>query len=205
LTTLQARRDATPYESLILQNKNNTLTKKTLLDAAMQRGYVPPKFDEPIRVHSMNFSLCWRAARKGPHMAMIMPKNENTDAADTLAGGKSTQTPNDPNAKAFDDFSDRLAKASHDHAPVKVEQSQGQAMSLGIKLASELVAALIVGGALGYGADLIFDTSPLFLLVGLALGLGAAFLSVLRMMKTLSKEQQSHTESVNTAPETPAK
>jgi len=55
-----------------------------------------------------------------------------------------------------------------------------------MKLASELLAALIVGGLLGFGADVIFDTKPLFLLGGIALGFAAAFMSVLRMMKKLN-------------------
>ncbi len=97
-----------------------------------------------------------------------------------------------PNEEAFEDFSSRLDDAldsrAQDAAPK--ENQSGAAMSLAIKLASELIAALLVGGLLGYGADWVFKTSPLFLLCGLALGFAAAFLSVLRMMKTLNKEGQ---------------
>ncbi len=96
------------------------------------------------------------------------------------------------NKAAFDEFSERLEKA-RDAQPDEgaTQESQGAAMGMGLKLASELLAALIVGGLLGYGADIIFDTKPLFILGGLALGMAAAFMNVLRMMRKLSKQQQA--------------
>lgn len=80
---------------------------------------------------------------------------------------------------AFNDFAKRLdeARADRDGADAAAAQkARGQAMGLGIKLASELIAALLVGGALGYGVDLLTGRTPLFLLIGLALGMAAAFM-----------------------------
>ncbi|MEL6112900.1 MAG: AtpZ/AtpI family protein [Pseudomonadota bacterium] len=92
---------------------------------------------------------------------------------------------------AFNDFAKRLdeARADRDGADAAAAQkARGQAMGLGIKLASELIAALLVGGALGYGVDLLTGRTPLFLLIGLALGMAAAFMNVLRLMKKMSAE-----------------
>ena len=98
----------------------------------------------------------------------------------------------DPNRKAFNNFSDRLADAKDDHQDLPPQQSQGEVMGLGMKLASELLAALIVGGVLGFGADVVFDTKPLFILIGLSLGMAAAFVNVLRMMKKLSYSTENN-------------
>lgn len=98
----------------------------------------------------------------------------------------------DENKAAFDDFASRLDEVRADRdgtALAEAQKARGAAMGLGIKLASELIAALIVGGALGYGLDLLTDRAPLFLLIGLALGMAAAFTNVLRLMKKMSAEQ----------------
>lgn len=98
----------------------------------------------------------------------------------------------DSDKAAFDDFAARLdeARADLEGAELaKAQKARGAAMGLGIKLASELLAALIVGGALGYGLDLLTNRTPLFLLIGLALGMAAAFTNVLRLMKKMSTEQ----------------
>jgi len=89
----------------------------------------------------------------------------------------------------FDRFSDRLEAVRRDHLPPESKttaQANNEALGLAWRLASELIAALAVGGLLGFGADTIFGTLPLFLLIGLALGCAAALLSVMRLMKKLS-------------------
>jgi ATP synthase protein I len=52
--------------------------------------------------------------------------------------------------------------------------------SKGYKLASEFVAGVLVGAAVGYGLDYAFGTLPLFLVVFLLLGFGAGLLNMSR-------------------------
>ena len=51
---------------------------------------------------------------------------------------------------------------------------------MAVKLSSEFIAAVIVGGALGFAFDWLFDTSPWGLIVLFMLGFGASILNVLR-------------------------
>jgi len=107
---------------------------------------------------------------------------------------------NDTSKDAFDDFAARLDEARADRAGqdlAKAQKARGEAMGLGIKLASELVAALIVGGALGYGLDLVTGKTPLFLLIGLALGMAAAFMNVLRLMKKMGATTDTPTGEID--------
>jgi len=57
----------------------------------------------------------------------------------------------------------------------------GQAVRIG----TELLAALIVGGGLGYLADWYFETRPVALFVGVFLGMSAGLLSVYRSFSRL--------------------
>ena len=51
---------------------------------------------------------------------------------------------------------------------------------MAVKLSSEFIAAVIVGGALGFGFDYLLGTSPWGLIVFFFLGFAAAVLNVLR-------------------------
>lgn len=54
-------------------------------------------------------------------------------------------------------------------------------LSIALRIGVELVAALIVGGGLGYLADSYFDSSPIGILIGVFLGMTAGLLNVYRM------------------------
>ena len=57
----------------------------------------------------------------------------------------------------------------------------GQAMSLGFRVMSEFVAAVVVGGFIGWMIDRGLGTSPAGLIVFLGLGTAAGFWSVYRI------------------------
>ncbi len=48
------------------------------------------------------------------------------------------------------------------------------------RLSSEFIAGVVVGGAIGYGIDVFFGTSPFGMIVFLLLGFAAAVLNVMR-------------------------
>ncbi|MEK6693901.1 MAG: AtpZ/AtpI family protein [Nitrospirota bacterium] len=54
-------------------------------------------------------------------------------------------------------------------------------LSIAMRIGVELVAALAVGGGLGYLADSYFDSSPTGILIGVFLGMSAGLLNVYRM------------------------
>ena len=96
----------------------------------------------------------------------------------------------DPSSSAEDtELSNRLRKLGHrlderrDDLDEVVERdaaprSPGVAMAM--RLASDFVAGVVVGAALGWGFDRLFDTSPWGLVVLLLLGFAAGLLNVMR-------------------------
>lgn len=58
-----------------------------------------------------------------------------------------------------------------------------QGMAAGLKIASEFIAGIAVGGAIGYGIDRLFGTLPVGLVVFLMLGFAAGVLNVVRSTK----------------------
>ncbi len=57
----------------------------------------------------------------------------------------------------------------------------------------EFVACIVIGLAMGYGFDWIFDTDPYGLLAGLIFGVAAAFRVLYRLVKNLrNTEQDTH-------------
>ena len=62
-------------------------------------------------------------------------------------------------------------------------REMGYFASLGISVA----LAIVIGLALGYWLDTIFDTKPVLLLVGLGLGIAAGFSNIIRAGKKAEK------------------
>lgn len=62
----------------------------------------------------------------------------------------------------------------------KPSDSTGAAMSMGLRAGSEFVAAIIVGGAIGWGLDWVVHTKPLFTILFFLLGVVAGVWNVIR-------------------------
>ena len=82
---------------------------------------------------------------------------------------------------SLEDFSERLGAM---RGEAKEEKPQGAGAGLGqaLRLSSELLAGLLVGGALGYGLDRLLETSPWFLLAGIGVGFAAGVRNLFRML-----------------------
>lgn len=68
----------------------------------------------------------------------------------------------------------------------KVMRSRGMAM--GLRMSTELVAAIIVGGLIGYGLDQWFETTPWLFLVFFMLGCAAGMINVTRAFNKMQAE-----------------
>jgi ATP synthase protein I len=71
------------------------------------------------------------------------------------------------------------AKAGQDAST----RSTGNAMGLGFRVASELLAGALVGGGIGWALDRWLGTSPIILIVMLILGMAAGFWSVYKLAR----------------------
>lgn len=94
------------------------------------------------------------------------------------------------NGQESSDFEARLEKARAgrglDAKPRDLSGPQG-AWGVGMRVGVELVSALLVGGAIGWGLDSLFGTKPILLGVFLLLGAAAGMLNVVRL--TLGRER----------------
>ncbi|MEE4349524.1 MAG: AtpZ/AtpI family protein [Pacificimonas sp.] len=90
-------------------------------------------------------------------------------------------------------FEARLAAArARAEGSPSPKQVAANAFAQGTRLAIELVVAVLVGAAIGYGLDVFFGTSPFLLLVMFMFGLVAGFLNLVR---AVSYEQAKITQA----------
>ena len=89
----------------------------------------------------------------------------------------------------LDEAQRRIAKADTPPPPTQ--------LGIAFRFATELVAALLVGGALGWGLDWLFGffgvhTRPLFIVLFFMLGAAAGIRNVMRAAKELNAEIAAH-------------
>lgn len=73
-----------------------------------------------------------------------------------------------------------VRRASREADAPKAEEASGSRYGLALRLGADFVAGVIVGGAIGWGVDRLFGTSPWGLIVFVLLGFAAGVLTVMR-------------------------
>lgn len=76
---------------------------------------------------------------------------------------------------------------------VTAANAQGRGMAYGFRMASEFVAAIVVGGLLGFGLDWLIGTGPWLFLAFFMLGFVAGVMNVLRAYQRLQGEITAQT------------
>ena len=93
---------------------------------------------------------------------------------------------------SLDDFSNRLDAARGANETGENDSARrSRAMGKGFRLASELLAAMIVGPLLGLGVDHIFGSSPWGLLAGIFVGFATGVRNVAQSMKSSGADGHS--------------
>ena len=72
-------------------------------------------------------------------------------------------------------------------------EMRGRGMAYGMRMAAELVAAVMVGGAIGYGLDRWLNTTPWLFLLFFVLGFAAGVLNVVRAYERMQKDFTART------------
>ena len=72
-------------------------------------------------------------------------------------------------------------------------EMRGRGMAYGMRMAAELVAAVIVGGAIGYGLDRWLGSTPWLFLLFFVLGFAAGVLNVVRAYEKMQQEITART------------
>ncbi len=65
---------------------------------------------------------------------------------------------------------------------------RGRGMAAGMRMASEMVGAVLVGAAIGYGLDVLLGSKPWLLLLFFVLGFAAGVLNVMRGYQRLQTD-----------------
>jgi ATP synthase protein I len=110
---------------------------------------------------------------------MSEPRNENRPDFDAAA------------KRATADLEARIARARQQSpastAAEPARQGSMSGLSLGWRLGSEFIAAIIVGAGLGYLLDMVLPTRPWGLIVLLLLGFAAGILNMVRATKEMAQ------------------
>lgn len=100
-----------------------------------------------------------------------------------------TDQSEDPDQDRLDDLGRKIEAARGPSTEAK-PAPQGSA-GIAYRLASELIAGLLVGVALGWGFDKVFRTRPWGTLFFLILGLAAAMINVIRTAQALNAASEA--------------
>lgn len=97
---------------------------------------------------------------------------------------------NDPEMHRLNELERRLRQArggqkqKEEPAPRATSPSQ---MGIAFRLVAELLAGVIVGGAIGWALDRVFHTSPILLIICFLIGVAAGILNVQRAARELNE------------------
>jgi ATP synthase protein I len=72
-------------------------------------------------------------------------------------------------------------------------EMRGRGMAYGMRMAAEMVGAVIAGGAIGYGLDRWLGSTPWLFLLFFLLGFAAGVLNVVRAYEKMQKEIMART------------
>jgi len=94
----------------------------------------------------------------------------------------------DPDARRLAELEERLKKA---RGPEEVPREEARPSQLGMafRLVTELLAAVIVGGAIGWALDRVLGTSPILLIVMFLFGVAAGMRNVMRTAREMNESQ----------------
>lgn len=106
---------------------------------------------------------------------------ENCQTEPLIMGRDDKET----NAERAASLADRISEFENRKSKLQERKAKAQmpaeGMALAGRVATELVAGLVVGGALGWALDSVFDTSPFWLIVLFFLGAIGGMMNVWRL------------------------
>ena len=94
----------------------------------------------------------------------------------------------DPDARRLAELEERVKKA-RGKREFQQEDPSPSKLGLAFRLVTELLAAVIVGGGIGWALDRVLGTSPLLLIVMFMLGVAAGMRSVIRTAREMNESQ----------------
>ena len=101
-------------------------------------------------------------------------------------GGRDTETIR----QRLDALEGKLAKVDDRRGPPPPEEPEGRSKAMGqaLRLSTEMVAGVAIGGFIGWALDRLFGTAPFLMVVFLILGAAAGIMNVVRTAKSMQGE-----------------
>jgi len=96
---------------------------------------------------------------------------------------------NDPDDRRLAEIEERLRKAREKRDEVRQVEAPNSKLGIAFRLVTELMAAVIVGGAIGWGLDRILGTGPFLLIVMFMVGVAAGIFTVVRTAQQMNRDQ----------------
>ena len=103
-------------------------------------------------------------------------------------GCMSDNDPDQRDSRRLADLEERLRKA-RGNKEVQREDPSASKLGVAFRLVTELLAAVIVGGRIGWALYRVFGTSPLLLIVMFLLGVAAGMRNVIRTAREMNESQ----------------
>jgi ATP synthase protein I len=103
-------------------------------------------------------------------------------------GSEGKPVPTAPESGDLDERRERLARELRRRSDLKTAEDAGtrktrsdaSGLALALRVGSEFIAAVIVGGGIGWGVDRLFGSSPWGMIAFLLLGFAAGVMNVMR-------------------------
>ena len=96
---------------------------------------------------------------------------------------------NDPDDRRLAEIEERLRRAREKRDEVRQIEAPNSKLGIAFRLVTELMAAVIVGGAIGWGLDRILGTGPFLLIVMFMVGVAAGIFTVVRTAQQMNRDQ----------------
>jgi ATP synthase protein I len=98
---------------------------------------------------------------------------------------------NDPDDRRLAEIEERLRRAREKRDEVRQIEAPNSKLGMAFRLVTELMAAVIVGGAIGWGLDRVLGTGPFLLIVMFLVGAVAGMFNVVREAQKMNRDQAS--------------
>ncbi len=92
-------------------------------------------------------------------------------------------------AKRLAELGERLQKAQRQRGVPGPSEAPPSKLGIAFRLVTELLAAVLVGGGIGWALDRLFGTTPFLFIVMFLLGVAAGFVNVVRTARQMEKDQ----------------
>lgn len=97
---------------------------------------------------------------------------------------------NPQSSSNLEDLERRIDDAKARHAGEDKPEADNSLLGMAWRISTELVVAVFIGCALGYGIDYMTGKGPIFIILGLILGLAAGLRNTFRLVLKMEAAEQ---------------